>query len=143
VKISTKARYSLRVLIDLAEHKEDGYIPLNIIAQRQGISKNYLDQIMMLLNRSDYLKTNRGVNGGYMLAKPASHYVLGDILRITESNFMPVFCQKKDKSACDKISICKAHNAWAGLYNIIRDYLDNLTLQDILDKGNEHIEFNI
>lgn len=89
MKISTKGRYSIRVLLDLAEHRDDGYIPLKTVADRQGISKKYLDQIMLILNRTSYLKTTRGAQGGYMLAMPPSAYSIGGILRLTEGSIAP------------------------------------------------------
>ena len=92
MKISTKGRYVLRMLIDLAEHQGDGYIPLKEIAQRQGISKKYLEQIVPMLNKSDILRTNRGFQGGYRLAKSPEKYTVGDILRLTEGSLAPVAC---------------------------------------------------
>lgn len=133
MKISTKARYSLRVMLDLAQHRQDGYIPLKAIAERQGISKRYLDQIMMLLNRTDYLKTARGAQGGYKLAKSPDRYTLGDILRLTEGGFAPLPCLENGED-CRRHGECMARKAWRGLEEVMADYLNNLTLQDILDR---------
>ena len=135
MKISTKARYSLRVLLDLAQHREDGYVPLKTIAQRQGISKRYLDQIMLLLNRTDYLKTVRGAQGGYKLAKAPDQYTLGDILRLTEGGFAPLACLEGGSEDCERYDNCMARQAWQGLEKVMADYLNNLTLQDILDQN--------
>lgn len=145
MKISTKARYSLRVMLDLAQHREQGYIPLKTIAQRQGISKRYLDQIMMLLNRTDYLKTTRGAQGGYKLAKTPDRYTLGDILRLTEGGFAPLACIENGGEECDRYDSCMARGAWQGLEQVMAEYLDNLTLQDILDRygGNVPSDFSI
>lgn len=134
MQISTKARYSLRVMLDLAQHREDGYIPLKTIAERQGISKRYLDQIMMLLNRTGYLKTTRGAQGGYKLAKLPDRYTLGDILRQTEGGFAPLACLESGSEECDRYDHCMARKAWQGLEKVMAEYLDNLTLQDILDQ---------
>lgn len=134
MKISTKARYSLRVLLDLAQHREDGYIPLKTIAGRQGISKRYLDQIMMLLNSTGYLKTTRGAQGGYKLAKDPSQYTLGDILRLTEGGISPLACLEAGGGECARYEDCVARRVWQGLEDAIAGYVDNLTLQDILDK---------
>lgn len=90
MKISTKGRYALRMLIDLAEHQNEGYIALKDIAQRQGISKKYLEQIVPMLNRSDILRTNRGFQGGYCLAKSPDQYTVGSILRLTEGGLAPL-----------------------------------------------------
>lgn len=145
MKISTKARYSLRVLLDLAEHREDGYVSLKTIAERQGISKRYLDQIMMLLNRTDYLKTIRGAAGGYKLAKAPDQYTLGDILRLTEGGFSPLSCLEDGGEECGRYAHCMARKAWQGLEKVMADYLDNLTLQDILDQygGDVPTDFSI
>lgn len=134
MKISTKARYSLRIMLDMAQHREDGYIPLKTIAERQGISKNYLDQIMMLLNRTNYLKAARGAQGGYKLAKAPDQYTLGDILRLTEGGFAPIACLENGGEECGQYESCMARKAWQGLEQVMADYLDNLTLQDIIDK---------
>ncbi len=137
MRISTKGRYALRVLLDLAQHREDGYIPLKTIAERQGISKNYLDQIMMLLNRTDYLKSTRGFQGGYKLAKPPAKYTVGDILRSTEGSVTPLACLENGGEDCARSMGCLARRVWQGLEDVMTDYLDNLTLQDALDRYGE------
>ena len=135
MKLSTRGRYLLRVFIDMAQHKDDGYIPLRTIADRQGISKKYLDQIMILLNRTDYLKAARGAQGGYRLAKEPDQYTLGDILRLTEGNLSLLPCLESGDD-CDRSKDCAARCAWQGLRMVMVEYLDNLTLQNILDQGN-------
>ena len=92
MKISTKGRYALRMMLDLAEHREQGFVSLKEIAARQDISKKYLEQIVAVLNRPDFLKTNRGYQGGYRLAKTPDQYTVGDILRLTEGGLAPVAC---------------------------------------------------
>lgn len=141
MRISTKARYSLRILLDMAQHREDGYIPLKIIADRQGISKRYLDQIMMLLNRSDYLKTTRGAQGGYKLARAPDQYTVGDILRLTEGGFAPLACLENGGEECNRYKGCTARKVWQGLQDVMAGYLDNLTLQDILDQYGGEVPF--
>ena len=89
MKISTKGRYALRMMVDLAEHQNGEYISLKDIAQRQEVSKKYLEQIVPILNKSGFLKTNRGYQGGYMLSKPPRQYTVGDILRLTEGDLAP------------------------------------------------------
>ena len=137
MKISTKGRYALRMLLDLAEHKENGYISLKDIAKRQNISKKYLEQIVPILNKSDILKTNRGYMGGYMLAHEPSKYTVGDILRITEGSIAPVACLESEPNTCERRDECATLPVWEGLYRVIADYLDSITLQDILDKQRE------
>ncbi len=134
MKISAKGRYSLRILLDLAQHRDGSYVPLKEIAERQGISKNYLDQIMMILNRGDYLETARGAQGGYKLAKEPKNYTLGALLRLTEGGIEPLICPDGEDDDCGRAQQCAARKAWQGLGKVMSDYLDNLSLQDILDE---------
>jgi len=137
MKISTKGRYALRMLLDLAEHKGDGYIALKDIAERQGISKKYLEQIVPLLNKSDILMTNRGFQGGYMLAKSPEKYTVGNIIRITEGSISPVDCLDHNPNQCERSEHCMTLDVWKGLSKVISEYLDGITLQDIMDKHSE------
>mgnify|MGYP000464990498 CR=1 FL=1 len=102
MKISTKGRYALRMMVDLAEHQNGEYISLKDIALRQEVSKKYLEQIVPILNKSGFLKTNRGYQGGYMLAKPPRQYTVGDILRLTEGDLAPVPCAAQDPADCPR-----------------------------------------
>jgi len=120
------------MLLDLAEHKNDGFIPLRDISLRQGISKKYLEQIVTLLNRPDILRTNRGNKGGYMLAKEPDKYTVGQILRITEGGLSPVSCLEDHPNQCPQVKKCKTLSVWQGLEKTINKYLDGITLQDIL-----------
>lgn len=135
LKISTKGRYALRMMLDLAEHKSDGYISLKDIAERQNISKKYLEQIVPLLNKSGVLRTTRGFQGGYMLAKDADKYTVLDILKITEGSMAPVACLDDETNLCERNDECITLNVWKGLYEVINKYLNSITLQDILDKN--------
>ncbi|MDO4298305.1 MAG: Rrf2 family transcriptional regulator [Lachnospiraceae bacterium] len=137
MKISTKGRYALRMLLDLAEHQNNGYIALKDIAERQGISKKYLEQIVPLLNKSDILQTNRGFQGGYMLARSPEKYTVGDILRITEGGLHPVACLTQNPIQCDRSAECATLPIWQGLERVINEYLDSITLQDILEQQRE------
>lgn len=137
MKISTKGRYALRMLIDLAEHSSDGFISLKDIAQRQNVSKKYLEQIVPILNKTDILKTNRGFQGGYKLAKSPDKYTVGEILRLTEGSLSPVSCVDQDPIECERSGECPTLPIWIGLKKVINDYLDSITLQDILDKQKE------
>ena len=139
MKISTKGRYALRMLLDLAEHQEDGFIALKDIAERQHISKKYLEQIIPVLNKSDILLANRGYQGGYRLAKSPEHYTVGDILRLTEGSLAPVACLDYDPMQCERSSDCLTLPVWKGLYKAITDYLDSITLRDILDSNSAMI----
>lgn len=135
MKISTKGRYSLRMLLDLAMNQSEGYIALKDIAKRQNISKKYLEQIVPLLNKSGLLRANRGYQGGYMLSKPAAECTVGEILRLTEGSLVPVSCLENDCNQCFMATECMTLPIWEGLYKVITDYLDNITLQDIIDNN--------
>lgn len=134
MKISTKGRYALRMLIDLAEHRDDGYIALKDIAARQNVSKKYLEQIIPILNRADILLANRGFQGGYKLAKAPEKYTVGEILRLTEGSLSPVACLDQEPIECKKSAECPTLPIWKGLKKVICDYLDGITLQDIVDE---------
>lgn len=143
MKISTKGRYALRMLLDLAKNQGDGYVSLKDIAKRQGISKKYLEQIVSMLNRPDILKTNRGYQGGYRLARSADDYTVGDILRITEGGLAPVACLENDPIECERAESCETLYVWQGLNKAINEYLDGITLQDIIDRNNNSFDFVI
>ena len=135
MKISTKGRYALRMLIDLASNHEDGYISLKDIAERQDISKKYLEQIVPMLNKSGILRTNRGNKGGYMLAKAPNELTVGDVLRATEGNLAPVSCLEYEPNTCSRCEDCATLYIWEGLYKAVNEYLDNITIQDIIDRA--------
>lgn len=133
MKISTKGRYALRLMLDLAENQKDGFIALKDIAQRQNISKKYLEQIVPLLNKSGILITSRGYQGGYRLAKRPEECTVGDILRITEGSLAPVACLDTVENFCEKAESCMTLSVWKGLEKAINEYLDSITLQNIID----------
>ena len=135
MKVSTKGRYALRMLLDLAEHREQGFIPLKDIAERQDISKQYLEQIVSIISSSGALRANRGKQGGYMLSKEPAAYTVGQILRLTEGNLVPIACLEDDVNQCERAEKCKTLSMWKGLNKVIADYLDGITLQDLLDKN--------
>ena len=135
MKISTKGRYALRMLLYLAENLGKGFIPLKDIAEKQSISKKYLEQIVGVLNQSDILRTNRGYQGGYMLAQSPDKYTVGQILRLTEGNLTPVSCLETTPNFCDRSNDCKTLPVWQGLDKIVNEYLDGITLQDIIENS--------
>lgn len=137
MKISTKGRYALRMMIDLAMHQGDGCVALKDIAARQGISKKYLEQIVPLLNKAELLKTNRGYQGGYSLSKPPERYTVGEILRVTEGSLSPVACLQYKENTCPRKEECVTLSVWEGLYKAITDYLDGITLRDIIEKASD------
>ena len=132
MKISTKGRYALRMLTDLAIHRDEGYISLKEISEHQNISKKYLEQIVPMLNRSGILRTNRGNRGGYMLAKEPNACTVGDVLRATEGSLAPVACLDLEVNDCPRIAQCSTLYIWEGLYEKVREYLDSITLEDIV-----------
>ena len=138
MKISTKGRYALRMMLDLALHAEDGFISLKDTAQQQEVSKKYLEQIIPLLNRSGFLRTSRGYQGGYMLVEPPSKYTVGEILRLTEGSLAPVSCLDFEVNDCLRQAECLTLPIWKGLYKAVTDYLDGITLQDIIDESDSN-----
>ncbi|MBO4915918.1 MAG: Rrf2 family transcriptional regulator [Oscillospiraceae bacterium] len=132
--ISTRGRYALRLMLDLAEHQGNGYVALKDSAQRQEISKKYLEQIIPTLNRFDLLRTARGYTGGYRLSRKPEEYTLGDILRATEGSLAPVSCLESEHNECAHRAECATLPVWEGLDKVINEYLDGITLQDVLDR---------
>lgn len=135
MRISTKGRYALRMLVYLAAHQEDGFISLKEIADEQGISKKYLEQIVPMLNKGGILRTNRGNRGGYMLARRPADCTVGDILRATEGSLAPVSCLEYEVNDCPRADSCATLSIWEGLYKVINEYLDSVTLQDLLGRS--------
>ena len=131
MKISTKGRYALRVMIDLAINSNGKYISLKDIAERQEISNKYLEQIISLLNKASYLETARGNTGGYKLAKEPKEYTVGDILRATEGDLAPIYCLTED-GECNRQKLCKTYSFWKGLDDVINEYIDSKTLEDLI-----------
>ena len=138
MKISTKGRYALRMMLDLAQHGQYDCVALKDIAARQEVSKKYLEQIVPILNKAGLLKTLRGYQGGYMLAKLPSEYTVGEILRATEGSLAPIPCVKEEPIPCERAYNCITYPMWKGLSKVINDYLDGITLQDLLDKHAEN-----
>lgn len=132
MRISTKGRYALRVMVDLAEHQADGFIPLKVIAQRQDISEKYLESIIKLLVRAKLLNGIRGKGGGYQLTKAPEQYTVGSILRLTEDSMAPVSCLEAGADSCPRAAQCRTLSLWQGLYKVMNDYLDNITLADLM-----------
>ena len=140
--ISTKGRYALRVMVDLAEHRGEGFIPLKTIAQRQEISEKYLENIIKLLVKAKLLNGLRGKGGGYQLTKEPEQYTVGTILRLTEDSLAPVACVGADADACPRAAECRTLPIWLGLNQVINDYLDRITVADLMKRdgaGNDYV----
>lgn len=129
MKISTKGRYALVVMIELAGNSNNEYIPLKDIAKRQQISVKYLEKIVAMLNKAGFVQSNRGNNGGYKLVKEPKEYKVGDILRAAEGDLAPTGCVTENCVRKDK---CKTFEFWQGLDKAIESYVDSTTLQDLL-----------
>ena len=136
--ISSKGRYALRVMLDLAENSQGQFIPLKDITDRQAISKKYLESIMVILSKAGFVEAMYGKGGGYRLSKSASEYKIGDILRLTEGTLAPVMCLEENAKACEKTETCKTLSLWVGLNKVISEYLDHISLDDIL-QGSENL----
>ena len=137
MRVSTKGRYALRMLVDLAENQEDGYVALKDIAARQSVSKKYLEQIVPILNKTKILHTNRGFQGGYRLAVSPDKCTVGEIIRLTEGSLSPLACIDDDEITCERADECTTLFVWQGLKKVVEEYLDSITLQDIVDKHRE------
>lgn len=135
MKISTRGRYAIRVMIDLAEHNTGEYIPLMDIAKRQEISEKYLEAIVASLSKNGFVISLRGKRGGYRLAKSPAEYTIGSILKITEGPFTPVACLEQTPNTCERAAYCKTLKMWKGLQNLLEDYFEGITLQDLLSDG--------
>ena len=135
MKISTKGRYALRMLVDLEINKDKGFISLKDIAIRQQISKKYLEQIIPLFNNSGILESNRGFQGGYRMKKPANECTVADVLKITEGDLSPVSCLSSTPNNCDRCKECETLYVWEGLEKAINTYLNSITIKDIADKN--------
>ena len=130
--ISTRGRYALHVMLDLATHQSDGYLPLKEIALRQNISEKYLESILKPFVHSHYIIGVRGKGGGYRLTKDPSEYIVGDLLRLAEGTLSPVSCVSENGGNCPNSGSCRTLPVWIHLDKLINDYLDSLTLEDLL-----------
>ena len=136
--ISTRGRYALRMMVDLAEHGKEDWVPLKEIAERQDISKKYLEQIIPVLNHAGLLRTSRGFQGGYQLVKAPEDYTVGEILRATEGSLSPVACLEGGENPCPRQATCHTLPVWVGLQKVIDDYLDGVSLADLLAEHKQH-----
>ncbi|MCL2097126.1 MAG: Rrf2 family transcriptional regulator [Oscillospiraceae bacterium] len=135
MKISTKGRYALRMMIDIAENNGGiRSVPVKDISERQGISLKYLEQIVTNLKRAGLLRSERGAGGGYILAKNPEEYTAGEILRAIEGRLAPVACLEDDINRCGRKRDCRTLGFWTGLYKVIDDYADSVTLMDFMEE---------
>lgn len=137
MKISTKGRYALRLMYDLAMNNTGDWVSLRDISRRQEISVKYLEQIVRQLSACGYLRSVRGPKGGYRLAKEPKEYNLYDILKTTEGSIQPVSCLDDDKNCCDRYCQCPTIEIWEGLGKVVYEYLSKISLQDMVDQAKE------
>lgn len=139
MKISTKGRYAVRVMLDLAIHNTGEYVKVKQIAARQEISEKYLEQIIAVLNKAGYVISTRGAQGGYRLARDPKEYTLGMILRLTEGSLAPVACLEEHAAPCERCDTCETLEVWKELTQAINGVVDNVTIADLQNRHNERI----
>lgn len=143
MQISTKGRYALRFLLDLCQHDEDGFVSLKSIAERQGVSKKYLERIVAMLSPTGMLRVERGYQGGYRLAKDPADITVADVLRVTEGTLAPVSCLEGPVIGCERRESCMTLGVWKGLEDTVTAYLEGISLRDILDEYGPTVEYFI
>ena len=140
--VSTKGRYALRVMIDLAEHQAERYVPLKEVAARQDISEKYLENILKVLVQNGFLEGLRGKGGGYRLTRSPDQYTVAEILLLTERSLAPVSCLTPGAPACERMANCRTYTMWKGLNDLIADYFGKITLADLAapeQAGNDYV----
>lgn len=135
--ISTKGRYALRVMIDLAEHCNGEYIPMKDVVKRQQVSQKYVERIMTILSKANFVEAVHGKGGGYRLNRSPDEYIVGDILRLTEGSLAPVACLDCDAEECERADQCRTLPMWKELNNRITDFFDGITIADLMKKDIE------
>ena len=134
MKLSTRGRYGIHAMYDLAVHYGDGPQSIKCIAERQGIPEAYLEQLIAVLRREKLVISNRGAQGGYRLAKEPENYTVGSILRLTEGDLAPVACLAGEENRCERCGECPTLDFWTGLYATVNAYIDRYTLADLLEE---------
>lgn len=140
MKISTKGRYAVRVMLDLALNNNGECIKVKEIAARQGISEKYLEQIIAVLNKAGYVKSVRGAQGGYRIAKDPADYTVGMILRLTEGSLAPVACLEDGADICERCDTCETLEVWQELYNAVNKVVDGVTIADLVERRKKRLE---
>ena len=140
MKISTKGRYAVRLMLDLALHNTGECIKVKEIAERQSVSEKYLEQIVGVLNRAGYLVSVRGAQGGYRLARDTKEYTVGMILRLTEGSLAPVACLDTGAVVCERADTCETLEVWKELYDAINQVVDGVTIADLVERRQQHLE---
>ena len=131
--ISTKGRYSIRILLDLAEHRNGGYIPIKEVAARQEISLKYVEKLMPALKNAGLIDSTHGIGGGYRLTREPDGYTLWEILRLAEGDLAPVACLQENAAACSRAAECRTLHVWEKYYELTKDYFSGITLADLMN----------
>ena len=139
MKISTKGRYALRLMTEIAANGDAGYVSLKDAAQRQEISMKYLEQIAGTLSKAGFLKSGRGAQGGYRIAGDAKDYTVGMILRLTEGSLAPVACLEMGEEECDRCDTCETLEVWNEVYRAVNNVVDHITIGDLVDKRRKRL----
>ena len=141
--ISTKGRYAIRILLDLAEHHTGSYIPMKEVAARQEISLKYIERIMPSLKAAGLVDSVHGIGGGYRLTRDPDRYTLWEILRLAEGDMAPVSCLSPGAPPCPRAAECRTLSLWQGLDKVINDYLDNITIADLIHTNPDEYDYII
>ncbi|MGN0585772.1 MAG: RrF2 family transcriptional regulator [Oscillospiraceae bacterium] len=141
--ISTRGRYALRVLIDLAEHDGGGYIPMKDVAERQELSLKYLERILPVLTKNKFVIGVHGKGGGYRLSRAPEDYTVGEVLRLTEGNLAPVSCLECGADPCPRAAECRTLKMWTGFYKLTNEYFDGITVADLMKKDSNEYDYVI
>ncbi len=135
--ISSKGRYALRVMIDLAQHRDEGYVSVKTICDRQEVSMKYMESIIAMLNKAGFVESLRGKVGGYRLTRENAAYSVGEIVALAEGSLAPIPCLENGAAECERAGQCMTLPIWKNLDKIIYNYLNSVTLQDVLDQNFE------
>jgi len=133
--ISTRGRYALRVMIDLAEHATENYVPMKEVAERQNISLKYIERIIPALSKNELVEGVQGKGGGYRLKREPKEYTVGEILRLTEGDLAPVACLECGAEPCDREATCKTLSMWSKFYEMTNEYFDSITLAELVENA--------
>ena len=140
MKISTKGRYAVRVMLDLALQPQGEWITVKQIAARQGLSEKYLELIISLLNKAGFVKSTRGAQGGYRIAQSPENYTIGMILRLTEGSLSPVSCLDGDQGDCERCDTCETMGVWQQLQEAVNSVVDHITIADLVNQRKEKMQ---
>ena len=135
--ISTKGRYALRIMIDLAENDNGSYIPMKQVAERQSLSLKYIEHILSILKQNNLVEGLHGKGGGYKLTRKPEEYTVGEILRLVEGDLAPVACLECGAKPCENVEHCRTIKMWKGLHDLIENYFNGITVKDLMQEDTD------